>query len=187
MALITRNKATTAPSSLVEGELGVRTANTLALFVGDSSSVQTLLGAPVAVGGGTNETLRYGGTEWVSASNLLITTTGGRVPSGGVFEVYDGASLRFGDDNDLQIESTGSNILGTIDDTFTFKISDGTGDRLRLDTSGDIHFYGNQIHNAGTAFNVGFDRFNRLTQAAYDALVAGAGTDPDTVYILTAA
>lgn len=70
MALITRNKATTAPSSLVEGELGVRTANTLALFVGDSSSVQTLLGAPVAVGGGTNETLRYGGTEWVSASNL---------------------------------------------------------------------------------------------------------------------
>lgn len=77
--------------------------------------------------------------------------------------------------------------MGTIDDTFTFKISDGTGDRLRLDTSGDIHFYGNQIHNAGTAFNVGFDRFNRLTQAAYDALVAGAGTDPDTVYILTAA
>jgi hypothetical protein len=78
MSIKIRHKATTAPSALDAGELAVRTANTLALFVGDGSAVQTLLGGPVAVGGADFATLRWNDTTkaWVTSSVLKTSTTG---------------------------------------------------------------------------------------------------------------
>lgn len=81
MPIKIRNKATgsTGPSSLEQGELAaLLTANTLKLFVGDGSNVQTLLGAPVAVGGANNHTLRFDSATgtWVTNANFTVTAAG---------------------------------------------------------------------------------------------------------------
>jgi hypothetical protein len=74
--IITRNKTTGTPGALNTGELAVRTANQLKLYLGTGSGVQELLGGPIDGGTTAADTLKWSSLleRWVATSELTVNS-----------------------------------------------------------------------------------------------------------------
>lgn len=187
MPIQLRRKTTTGAGAavLASGELAVNTVDKK-LYLGNGVANTELLGGPVGAGTASHDTLRWDGTAWVKSANFQITTLGAQIPATKELLFLDTAILSLGTGSDFTMMFDGNDLLGEIADTADFYISDSTGDRLKLDTSGNLTFRGTSIYTGASAtiFNNGFQRIRVLDQSTYDGL--GGGLDANTIYLITA-
>jgi hypothetical protein len=183
MAIITRNKVSGIPATLQTGELAVETTGR-ALYVGTAAGVKGLLGAPLQAGAADLQSLQWNATsgEWTTYAHLTLPATGPKVAAGKRLELDEAAVLYMGAAGEFQAHVTSGNYLGTIDPAGTYKINDGTGDRISLETNGDVKFRGTDLYTNGVKLTNGLQRFRSLTQATYNGL--GGGVDADTIYLI---
>jgi hypothetical protein len=183
MSIKIRNKATTAPSALDAGELAVRTANTPALFVGDGSSVVTLLGAPVQAGTVDDRLIHWDAatSSWVENANATITEAGAAT----FVSLYTSGSITT---DNATITAAGAGNFVTVHTTGNIT-TDGLVDTVNLasfKSSYDSHAGDSDIHFSDTGLSIPQARTSSGWVDALDASNVSAVVQAYHVVTLTA-